>query len=184
MLGTMAKEDFVGKHFVAKVMENNDPAKLGRVKVSIPNVLDEGEHSIADLPWAIPFGLSPQGSGYGSFGPPDIGSFVYVEFQLGDIHYPVYHGGAKNPTTGPVSISSPSYPNRYGTKDSRGNHFYVDKATGDMEIFHFSGAILRINAAGDISLNTPGKFSLNAAGDVSLTSGGNMRLTATKIDLN
>jgi len=184
MLGSINKEDFVGKYFVAKVMANDDPSKLGRIRISIPNVIDDGEHKTGEFPWAIPFGLSHQGPDYGSFGPPDVGSFVYVEFQQGDIHYPVYHGGAKNPSTGPSSVSNTNYPNRYGFKDSVGNWFFVDKMTKDMEIVHTSGATIKINQAGDISLNTPGKFSLVAGGDIDITSSANMKFNATRIDWN
>lgn len=56
-------------------MENNDPQKLGRIKVYVQAAY--GTSSIAELPWAYPKFAKP-----GDFYVPEIGEAVYVEFYV------------------------------------------------------------------------------------------------------
>ena len=57
-------------------MENNDPQKLGRIKVYVQAAY--GTSSIAELPWAYPKFAKP-----GDFYVPEIGEAVYVERTAG-----------------------------------------------------------------------------------------------------
>lgn len=69
-----------------KVTANVDPQKQGRVQVSCPAVLHEGNQA-----WAMP--SSPYaGSGVGLFTVPPVGANVWVEFEAGDIDYPIVSG--------------------------------------------------------------------------------------------
>jgi uncharacterized protein involved in type VI secretion and phage assembly len=69
-----------------KVAANVDPQKRGRVQVSCPAVLNEGK-----LAWAMP--SSPfAGAGVGLFLVPPVGANVWVEFEAGDIDYPIVTG--------------------------------------------------------------------------------------------
>src|SRR5437870_7085601 len=77
---------FMGK-FRGKVENNIDPLQLGRVQVSVPAVLGEGQ-----LSWAMP--CAPYaGSSVGFFALPPIGASVWVEFEGGDPDYPIVSGG-------------------------------------------------------------------------------------------
>jgi len=72
----------------AKVVDNKDPQHIGRVKVIVPSLADE-----STVLWARPvsvFGYKPT---HGSHVVPDVGCFVYVMFEDGDIRFPVYVGG-------------------------------------------------------------------------------------------
>jgi uncharacterized protein involved in type VI secretion and phage assembly len=76
---------FFGK-YRGKVENNIDPMQQGRVQVSVPAVLGEGQMS-----WAMP--CAPYaGSGVGFFTVPPNGANVWVEFEGGDPDYPILAG--------------------------------------------------------------------------------------------
>jgi uncharacterized protein involved in type VI secretion and phage assembly len=69
-----------------KVEANFDPKRLGRVQISCPAVLGRGR-----LAWAMP--SSPYaGPGVGLFAVPPVGANVWIEFEGGDICYPIVTG--------------------------------------------------------------------------------------------
>lgn len=98
----MKARSFFGKY--RGTVENNiDPQGLGRVQVSVPDVLGD-----ATLAWAMP--CSPYaGSGVGFFAVPPNGASVWVEFERGDPDYPILAGcfwGMGEPPTppGPLGV--------------------------------------------------------------------------------
>lgn len=96
----------------ARVETNLDPQHLGRVKVRVPQLhgIPNGENAsevIAneDLPWAFP--VTPVGAGadHGSMIVPETGDYVFVTFENGDRHSPIYFGGC---------YGIPTEPKQYG----------------------------------------------------------------------
>jgi hypothetical protein len=77
--------NYFGK-YRGKVKTNLDPMMLGRVQVSVPAVLGEGT-----LSWAMPC-VPYAGSGVGFFMIPPVDANVWVEFEGGDIDYPIWSG--------------------------------------------------------------------------------------------
>jgi uncharacterized protein involved in type VI secretion and phage assembly len=76
---------FYGK-YRGTVTANVDPERRGRVQVSCPAVLVDGSNA-----WALP--SSPYaGSGVGLFAVPPVGANVWVEFEGGDLDYPILAG--------------------------------------------------------------------------------------------
>ena len=73
----------------AEVMENEDPEKRGRIRVKCASLF--GEATIEQ--WAVPRNFTGAAPGRGFFYPPEVGDFVYVEFEGGDTRYPIYSGG-------------------------------------------------------------------------------------------
>jgi uncharacterized protein involved in type VI secretion and phage assembly len=67
------------------VVDNDDPNKRGRVKVSVPAVLDTLEV------WAMPC-VPYAGEKVGFYVMPETGSGVWVEFEGGDPSYPIWSG--------------------------------------------------------------------------------------------
>ena len=68
------------------VLNNVDPMQMGRVQVQVPDVMGVGLSS-----WAmacVPF----TGKQSGVYCVPQIGAGVWVEFEQGDINYPVWVG--------------------------------------------------------------------------------------------
>jgi hypothetical protein len=76
---------YFGK-YRGKVENNIDPMQLGRIQVSVPDVLGDGS-----LSWAMPC-VPYAGSGVGLFLVPPTGANVWVEFEGGDPDYPIWSG--------------------------------------------------------------------------------------------
>ncbi len=70
------------------VVDNDDPQRLGRLRVQVPSVL--GDQVVTG--WALP--CVPYGghAGQGWFALPDPGAGVWVEFEEGDLEFPVWVG--------------------------------------------------------------------------------------------
>jgi uncharacterized protein involved in type VI secretion and phage assembly len=68
------------------VKDNNDPTKRGRVKVSVPSVLEDQEV------WAMPC-LPYTGNNAGTYMIPATDAGVWVEFENGDPSKAIYTGG-------------------------------------------------------------------------------------------
>jgi hypothetical protein len=79
-----------GKKYYGKyrgtVSDNRDPLLLGRVQAKIPDVLGDN-----DSTWAMP--CTPYaGKGVGLFLIPPVNASVWIEFEQGDIDYPIWTG--------------------------------------------------------------------------------------------
>lgn len=79
-------ERFYGK-YRGVVVNNQDPEKLGRLQVTVPEVLGDVTSS-----WAVPCApyVGPQ-AGLFAIPPPNAG--VWIEFEAGDISRPIWVGG-------------------------------------------------------------------------------------------
>jgi hypothetical protein len=79
-------KQFFGK-YRGKVENNIDPLQIGRLQVSVANVLKG-----VRLNWAMP--CAPYiGPGVGLFAIPPVGANIWVEFEGGDTDYPIWSGG-------------------------------------------------------------------------------------------
>ena len=77
------------------VVDNQDPLRLGRVKVRVPGLLEPSSR------WALPFGAPGGGSNTrGFYFPPEVGAEVQVMFKQGDTDHPRYTPGAWGVTDG------------------------------------------------------------------------------------
>lgn len=80
---TMARRHY-GK-YRGQVVSNTDPEGLGRLQVVVPALLNE-------IPvWAMPC-VPYAGDGVGLFAMPPVGAAVWVEFEGGDLDYPIWAG--------------------------------------------------------------------------------------------
>lgn len=92
-----------GKYFgkYRGIVSNNvDPSSQGRVQVTVPSVLG-GQTS----GWALP-GTPYAGSQVGIFFIPPVGSYVWVEFEEGDIDHPIWSGAFWGPGDAPTQDST------------------------------------------------------------------------------
>jgi phage baseplate assembly protein W len=69
------------------VTDNDDPSTLGRVKAKVPRLLDEVE-----LGWALPAFAYGGAAEMGFFAVPEVGAGVWIEFEEGDLSYPIWSG--------------------------------------------------------------------------------------------
>ena len=162
---------------IAIVVDNDDPLGLGRIKVKVPNLFDPNQGKV---PWIGPMKKSPfgQGSGYGVYGSPAIGSEVVIFLQNNDpayglAKYDLYSKKNANP-----KFKSPK---TWGFKDPSGNELFVNMETQDWQFTHSSGLTLKYDADGNMDLHVPkdqtsdvgGDLSEDITGDYDQTVGGN-----------
>lgn len=87
---------YYGK-YRAIVVDVDDPEKRGRIKVTCPKVFGEGKS-----PWCQPCVPYAYDNG-GDFVLPKLNDFVWVEFEDGDVRYPIYTGGLWAKEKSPVT---------------------------------------------------------------------------------
>lgn len=119
-----------------RVVFNNDPDKLGRIKVQIKSIYEESSTDL--LPWCYPLGsfnLPDQGS----FEVPEIDSEVVVFFPFGDIYSPFYFygGGTTNDLTKTPAIFDTNYPETIG-RIFREGFWRVNKSKPNLEFLENS----------------------------------------------
>lgn len=87
---------YYGK-YRAIVVDVNDPEKRGRIKVQCPKVLGDAKSAWCQpcVPYAYEKG--------GDFVLPKLNDFVWIEFEEGDVRYPIYTGGLWSKDHSPVS---------------------------------------------------------------------------------
>jgi hypothetical protein len=95
-------DTYYGK-YRGQVTDNTDPYRLGRVQVTCPAVLGEGRAS-----WAMP-STPYAGKQVGLFAVPPSGANVWVEFEAGNLDYPIWSGcfwgEGEMPTDTPVATT-------------------------------------------------------------------------------
>ncbi len=82
---TSDAKKFYGK-YRGTVVNNVDPEQRGRIQVMVPDVA-----GFALTSWALP-AFPIGGLQMGMFGVPVVGSGVWVEFEHGDLDYPIWVG--------------------------------------------------------------------------------------------
>jgi uncharacterized protein involved in type VI secretion and phage assembly len=78
---------FYGK-YRGTVVDNQDPAKLGRLKLKVPSVLKGGVVS----GWATPCAPYGGAADQGFLFIPEVGAGVWTEFEEGDVEFPIWAG--------------------------------------------------------------------------------------------
>lgn len=157
----------------ARVTENNDPEKLGRIRVNIPTLYNDTK---VESGWALPCAVSHV------FRIPSVGEMVWVEFEEGDIERVIWTHGSivrkqginqidshtqgtyrnEDNSGGRVSESmGQSYAGEYRnveTWNNNGNIIEVDSTEGQERILiqHKSGTRVEILPDGTIQCFTAG----------------------------
>lgn len=138
------------------VVENDDPRRLGRVKVQIDGLFEATDTTV--LPWVaqrapMMFGGAPFMSGMVV---PEIGAELTIVFPFRDEYFPFYTGYWQSDETVNGRFND-GYPDSYGFGDSQGTSVKVNKARGDIEFIHQSGMQANINPDGELEVRTPAK---------------------------
>jgi len=132
--------EYFGRYYSiyrGKVVDNNDPLKMGRVKVIVDAINPQ-----QPLPsWAVPIGFWA-GKGYGEFYVPEQGDVVYVMFERGDASRPVYFGGHYFQDNIPENMKS-DYPKVRGIVTKKGNKIIINDETNEI-IIHANSTIYLI----------------------------------------
>lgn len=174
-----AQEDATDEgYIIGKVVDNNDPLGIGRVKVQIPNLFDPGQSAV---PWIgahrqSPFGFGPN---FGVYGSPQIGSEVRVKFQDGNAHYGLVEADEYK-----AAIANPKFksPKTWGYKDPAGNELFVDFEAGKFEFTHQSGITIKYDIDGNRTTHIVNDSTETIDGDRTDTVDGNSTQTVTGDD--
>ena len=102
-LAEQVERRYFGK-YRAFVVDNEDPEQLGRLKLTVPSVL--GEEVVTG--WAMP--CVPYGgeANQGFFFIPEVGAGVWVEFEEGDLEFPIWVGTFWSKPGGTSEVPTPN----------------------------------------------------------------------------
>ena len=161
--------------FIGTVVDNNDPKKLGRLKINVPTVY--GNIKTDDLPWAspsFPYGYHDRGF----FFVPEIGALVTVMFLNNSPYTAVWMGviHREDDNIVPQEIKE-NYPNRKEIKtkvgyilfDDETNYIQIKHKNGSEIVFSDNGDIV-IHAAKDLVLLSDNYILENPSGKTNVTS--------------
>ena len=141
-------ENRYGK-FRGTVTDNKDPQKRGRLKLRIPSVLAD-----QDSDWALPclpYGGADQ---QGMFMIPEIDAQVWVEFEEGDIHRPIWVGTFWQQESDVPEDAAREEPTTRLFQTKSGHILQFDDEEGEerFRLFHPANAEIIIDKNGTISL--------------------------------
>lgn len=153
-------------YFPAKVIDNVDTKKQGRVKIKIEHLHFDFTDDM--LPWAMQSSLSTGGSdSYGSSSIPEIDSYLWIWFEDTDVFYrqPYYIMDLQFTGKQPHNLfetniksalgSASSYPNTKYTYYKNGICIGVDSSSDNPEIFiYHPSATIFIDNAGKVKITS------------------------------
>ena len=154
---------YYGK-YRAIVVSNADPDKLGRLRLRIPSVL--GNEVVSG--WALP--CTPYGGAadQGFFFIPEKDEGVWVEFEAGNLDYPIWVGTFWCKPGGTTEVPKPgdeqSPPTSKIIKTSKGTLIRMDDAEESLTIKDKTGNTIKIS---------PSEFSLIAKKKLTIDAGTN-----------
>ncbi len=102
-LAEKVENRFYGK-YRGIVVDNQDPAKLGRLKLNVPSVL--GSDVVTG--WATPCAPYGGADDIGFFFIPDVGAGVWAEFEEGDLEFPIWSGSFWSQPNSSTEIPKPN----------------------------------------------------------------------------
>jgi hypothetical protein len=128
---------YYGK-YRGQVTDNSDPNNLGRVKAKVPRVLGDEETG-----WALPAFIYGGASEQGLFAVPDVGAGVWIEFEGGDLSYPIWSGTWF--TNGAIPESA--QPGKKVLKTKSGHKIVLDDDGGSLEITDSNGNTVTMDSS-------------------------------------
>lgn len=182
------------------VIDNEDPEKLGRVKVRMPY-----HQGVSDdlIPWsrAAHTDVANAGDGVGSTNIPPIGAKVMARHDGGNPYHPTYQGAApvhdvySNEGKGTVHADQKGdYPHVRGHTDAAGNTFQVNTKEGKESITqtHITGSTsstdkdgnMQVASAKDAVVSAKGVVTVVGAKEIHITSQTAVYITAPKVHIN
>jgi uncharacterized protein involved in type VI secretion and phage assembly len=150
---------FYGK-YRGEVVANADPQARGRIQVRVPEI--QGENVIR---WALP-SVPYAGNGVGFFAMPPVGANVWVEFEAGNLRYPIWSGCFWAQNEIPAADAVPEV---IFLKTASAT-LRIDDMAGEVRI-ETNGAKITLSA-GEIKIEAPQITNSANGGQTKLTAGG------------
>lgn len=176
----MKGQDLKDVVYIGTVVDGNDPDKQGRCRIRVPHVFDGVDDT--DLPWARADRMSgPAGNVNGSATCmiPANGSKVYVAFQLGDPHDPIYTTDILNTAFFSGTVFGSEYPYAWGFSDGQ-NFIKINRQTGDFKLQNATGSFAQIAADGTINASATKDINATAPAGTATVSAQNIVANASQ----
>jgi uncharacterized protein involved in type VI secretion and phage assembly len=151
------------------VTNNQDPEKLGRVRIRFPWLSDTDES------WWARVASPSAGKGRGTFFLPEVDDEVLVAFEHGDLRFPYVVGSLWNSGQPPLAANDDGKNNLLTIKSRSGHTIVLDDTDGDERIsitdkseknsivISSKTNSVAITSEGDITLSCPkGKLKIDA----------------------
>src|SRR5690349_5445094 len=154
-----------GRHYGkyrGRVTDNNDPDGLGRLRARVPRLLGDEETG-----WALPAFAYGGAAEQGLFAMPDVDAGVWIEFEGGDLSYPVWSGTWY--TSG--AIPDAATPAQKVLKTRSGHKLVLDDAGGSLTIADSNGNRITLDASGIEISDAHGNSITMSASGVSINNG-------------
>ena len=161
-------------NFIGKVVDNNDPDKLGRCKIRVYGLFGK-EIPDSDLPWATP-DMQFVGSKVGSFIVPPKDAIVKVYFHSGDIYQPHYTTKVVDKNNMP-SQRNTDYPDNmvmFQTDDN--DYLTINRKSKETTFNHNSGTKIVIDKEGSIEITVKKDQTITTIGDLKLNHTGSLKV--------
>jgi uncharacterized protein involved in type VI secretion and phage assembly len=168
----------VGK-FRGVVVDNDDPDKRGRLRLRVPALL--GDES---TDWALPSFPCGGLAGQGWYAVPQIDAQVWVEFEGGDLQYPIWTGTFwQQAADVPPEVQGPPTTQIIRTPKAHKLVFEDKDDEEKIELVHKGGASIAIDANGTVAITDQGgaRVTLDAENDQVLiedANGNSIKLTS------
>jgi uncharacterized protein involved in type VI secretion and phage assembly len=164
------------------VTNNQDPDRLGRVKIQFPWLSKDDESNWARI--AAPMA----GKNGAAFFLPEVDDEVLVAFEQGDIDHPYVLGALWNGRDRPPADNQDGHNNVRLIQSRSGHLVRLDDTNGDekIEIIDQSGKnkIVIKTADNSITITAEDKLEIKAKGDISLnSSGGKITLQGNEVEI-
>jgi len=154
------KEEF----YVGKVVNNNDPDRVGRCRIRVFGVF-EADVPDNELPWAMP-DFTFIGSKMGSFIVPPIDTIVRVYFDKGNINLPHYTVKVVDKNNLP-SQKNTNYPNNMVMFETdEGDYLTINRQTKETIYHHNSDTEIKIDRMGNVTVKSTGNLIFNHTGQL------------------
>jgi uncharacterized protein involved in type VI secretion and phage assembly len=159
------------------VTNNQDPDKMGRVRVKFPWLSDDHES------WWARIATPMAGAGRGVYFLPEVNDEVLVAFEHGDVRFPYVVGALWNGQDAPPANNDDGKNNIRVVHSRSGHLIRLDDTDGDekVEIIDKTGgnSITIKSSDNSITLTCTGKMKLQATAGIEITSDADIKIQAS-----